>query len=375
VRVALVVPGGVDRSGEQRVIPVLLALLERLARRHDVQVFALRQEAEPARWPLCGATIHNIGGTGGWRTQLRAVRAIVQEHGRQPFDLVHSIWSGPCGVVAVASARWLGLPSAVHVAGGELVALPEIGYGAQLHWKARWIERWTLRHTQIVSAASDPMVSELARRGRRARRIALGVDLAQWPPRALHRRAAGERLRLIHVASLNRVKDAPTLLRAVALLAAEGLDFQLDIVGEDTLGGQIQALALECELLPQVHFHGFLTQRELQPLLARAHLLVMSSLHEAGPVVVLEAATMGIPCVGTAVGHLAEWHPEAALAVGVGDFRALSAAVRQLAHDETLRLRLGQAAQQRAVREDADHTAREFERLYAELSLAGHRAS
>ena len=74
---------------------------------------------------------------------------------------------------------------------------------------------------------------------------------------------------------------------------------------------------------------------------------------EAGPVVVLEAATMGIPCVGTAVGHLAEWHPEAALAVGVGDFRALSAAVRQLAHDETLRLRLGQAAQQRAVREDA----------------------
>lgn len=369
------VPGGVDRSGEQRVIPVLLALLQRLARQHDLQVFALRQEPEPDSWALCGATIHNIGAAAGRGTLVRALRTIVQQHHQQPFDLVHSIWSGGCGAVAVTAARWLGLPSAVHLAGGELVALPEIGYGAQLHWKSRWLERWTLHLAQIVSAASDPMVSELARRGCRARRIPLGVDLALWPPRALRRRAAGERLRLIHVASLNRVKDTPTLLRAMAQLVIEGLDFQLDIVGEDTLGGQIQALARQSGLLPQVRFHGFLTQGELQPLLARAHLLVMASLHEAGPVVVLEAATMGVPCVGTAVGHLAEWHPEAALAVGVGDDRALASAVLSLAQDETRRLRLGQAAQQRAVREDADHTASEFERLYAELRLHFHGAS
>lgn len=44
MKLALVVPGGVDRSGEFRVIPVLLALVERLARAHDVHVFALRQE-------------------------------------------------------------------------------------------------------------------------------------------------------------------------------------------------------------------------------------------------------------------------------------------------------------------------------------------
>src|SRR5687767_8438704 len=43
-RVALVVPGGVDRTGEYRVIPALLSLLERLATRFDVDVFALTQE-------------------------------------------------------------------------------------------------------------------------------------------------------------------------------------------------------------------------------------------------------------------------------------------------------------------------------------------
>ena len=47
---ALVLPGGVDRSGEVRVIPAFLALIERLARSHELHVFALRQEARPGSW-------------------------------------------------------------------------------------------------------------------------------------------------------------------------------------------------------------------------------------------------------------------------------------------------------------------------------------
>ena len=34
MKLALVLPGGVDRSGEYRVFPVFMALIERLARRH-----------------------------------------------------------------------------------------------------------------------------------------------------------------------------------------------------------------------------------------------------------------------------------------------------------------------------------------------------
>ena len=61
MKLALVVPGGVDRSGEFRVIPVLLALIRRLACEHEVHVFALRQEASADCWHLVGAHIHNIG--------------------------------------------------------------------------------------------------------------------------------------------------------------------------------------------------------------------------------------------------------------------------------------------------------------------------
>ena len=58
MKLALLMPGGVDRSGEHRVIHAFLWLLERLARRHEVHVFALNQEPEPAEWDLLGAHVH-----------------------------------------------------------------------------------------------------------------------------------------------------------------------------------------------------------------------------------------------------------------------------------------------------------------------------
>ena len=60
-----------DRSGTERVIPILLAMVERVAAEHELHVFALRQESDPATWPLLGATVHNAGTR---RPSLRAWR-------------------------------------------------------------------------------------------------------------------------------------------------------------------------------------------------------------------------------------------------------------------------------------------------------------
>lgn len=366
MKLALVVPGGVDRSGEFRVIPALLALIVRLARTHEVHVFALHQEAAPACWELAGAHIHNIG---EGRTRLRAIAAIRAEHRRAPFDAIHAIFSGSCSLVAVAAAKLLRRPSLVHVAGGELVALHAIAYGGRRTWKARLREAVVLRGADAITAASAPILESLHALGLEARRVPLGVDLMAWPPRAPRGRVAGP-ARLIHVASLNRVKDQPTLLRALAILAGAGPDFEMDIVGVDTLQGEMQRLAGRLGLDGRVRFLGFRTQRELRLLMESADLLVMSSLHEAGPLVTLEAAATGVPTVGTAVGHIAEWAPTAALAVPIGDAPALADSIRRLLDDEELRLRLAAAAQLRALCEDADHTARAFEALYLRLRAA-----
>lgn len=363
MKLAIVLPGGVDRSGEYRVIPVFLALIARLAREHEVHVFVLHQEPLPATWPLAGATIHNIGA--GW-TRLRAVAAIVREHRRGRFDVVQAIFSGACSLIAVTAARLLRLPSAVHIAGGELVALDDIGYGGRRYWKGRLREAVTLRATSRVTAASAPIVDALRALGVSGRRVALGVDLDAWPPLAPRPRTQ-PCFRFVHVASLNPVKDQATLLRALAALAGEGRPFTLDVVGVDTLDGVIQALAVELGLGGRVRFTGFRTQRELRPLIEAADLLLLSSRHEAGPLVLLEAAVAGVPTVGTAVGHLVEWAPSAALAVPVGDATALAAAISRVIDDEALRMRLAVNAQRRALAEDAGHTARTFESLYREL--------
>lgn len=360
MKIALVVPGGVDRSGESRVIPALLALIGQLARRHEVHVFALHQEELPGEWDLAGARIHNIG---EHRTRLRAIRAIRGEHRRAPFDAIHAIFSGDCGLVAVAAARLLRVRSLVHIAGGELVAMPDIDYGGRRRRASRLREAIVLRAADAVTAASAPVLDSLRALGIPARRVPLGVDLEAWPPLPPRPRTGGP-ARLVHVASLNRVKDQATLLRALALLRERGLAFTVDIAGVDTLDGEIQAMAASLGLADAIRFHGFRTQRELRPMLAAADLLVMSSRHEAGPLVALEAAVMGVPTAGTAVGHLREWAPTAASVAATGDADALAGAIGRVLADEALRLRMGGAAQRIALREDARFTARSFEALY-----------
>lgn len=368
MRVALVVPGGVDRSGEYRIIPALVALLARLSRAHDLQVIALAQESKACEWQLAGAHIRNIG---LHLTRTRALAAILAMHGASRFELVHAIWSGACGLIAVAAGSLLRIPSLIHVAGGELVALPEIGYGGALTWRGRIRERMTLRAASAVSAASAPVIEAVAALGVIAQRVPLGVDLSAWPPREPVRRDPRRSARLIHVASLNRVKDQPTLLRALAALARTGIEFHLDVVGEDTLAGQMQALARELGLSARIEFRGFLPQRLLRPLVEAADLMIVSSRHETGPLVALEAAVAGVPTVGTAVGHLAEWAPQAAVAVSVGDPAALGNAIAALLTDEELRLRIAREAFHRAILEDADFTARRFQAIYTNLAGTG----
>ena len=162
MRIALIVPGGVDRSGEYRVIPALLALISRLSSHREVHVFALAQEPEASDWDLAGARIHNIGVS---PTHLRAIRSIYRMHRTSPFDIVHAIWSGKCGFAAAVAGKLLGIPSLIHVAGGELVALPEIGYGGAQTWRGRVRETLVLRGVSTVTAASAPMIAAVVPAG------------------------------------------------------------------------------------------------------------------------------------------------------------------------------------------------------------------
>jgi glycosyltransferase involved in cell wall biosynthesis len=364
MKLAILLPGGVDRTGERRVTPAFLWLLERLARRHDVHVFTFNQEPEPASWELLGARVRNVGPGKGWRRRLAA--AFAAEHRASRFELIHGIfgWGGTYGALLGWRHR---VPMLFHPSGAELVALHDIGYGMRCTARGRLELRIAIAGARRVTVATAYMEDLAAALRIDAERVPLGVAIDRWPPCDPRPRQTSQQVRLVHVGDIRPVKDQATLLSAAESLRRAGLDFHLDMVGLDTMGGAVQRSSCAQSVELHVRWHGVLGRGELRGLMERADILLMSSRHEAEPLVVLEAAVVGVPTVGTNVGHVADWAPDAAVAVAVGDADALARETMALVADEPRRLAIAREAQRRAIALDADNTAATFERIYREM--------
>jgi glycosyltransferase involved in cell wall biosynthesis len=419
MKIALVANGGFDRSGREAVIPVLLNLVARLARRHEVHVFTLAQYPEPCTYPLLGATVHNLAalpaprgntinhgsvsrpanhadnhpGNGGpqvipgpapapnghpWPRRtvpgfgvLRAAPRLLRElRAAGPFDVLHAYMGSPAAVVALLAARRLRLPFVVTFDGNELVALPEIGYGLGLSYRGRLARKLIARAADRITVSTLYMSLLAREQGLRAEVIPLGVDLSMVPPQSPA--TEGPPWRLLNVANINPVKDQPTLLQALALVRAQEPAVHLHIVGTDTLSGAIHAQADLLGLGGHVTFTGALPADEVWPYYARSHLLLLPSRHEAAGVAVLEAAACSLPTVGTDVGYVSEWALRgAARVIRVGDAPALSRAILELLRDRAARRRMGEEARTLACAHNADWSATRFEELYQQVIKSG----
>jgi glycosyltransferase involved in cell wall biosynthesis len=363
MRIAFVATGGFDRSGRERVIPSLLWLIERLARQHEVVVYVLRYLDTPARYQLAGATISDLGSPEGPARQAATLLRAMREDG--PFDIVHGYWAVPAGWLVALLGLRLGIPSIVTLDSGEFASLPSIGYGLQSSPRTRLLVRTATALASHLTVCSEYQAGLAQARGLAPQVIPLGVDPGlfsrrQTPP------SSGGPFRLLHVASLNPVKDQVTLLQALRALGDGTLDATLDIVGEDTMAGRLQWVARELGVLGRVTFHGFLPSEALAPLYHAADLFVLTSLHEAAAVVLLEAAACEVPVIGSAVGYIADWAPDRATAVPPGRPGELADAIDRLLRDSSRRRDTAAAAAQWACAHDANWTAQQFDALYRE---------
>ena len=364
-RICLLVPGGVDRSGTHRVIPCILALIERLARNVDLHVLALKQETERRSYDLLGARVHCVPR----HSRTAALRWLLRHGAEYDFDLLHALWMHPQGTAAAAAGALLRRPVLLHINGGDLADVRDIRFGGHASMTGRLRLRAARAGAVHVTVPSEAQVHRARELGFSAERLTLGVPLDRWPVRAPRPRRPGAALRLLSVGSLNRVKDHATLLHAVALLRGRGIAVRLDCVGEDTLQGECEALAADLGLGQCVRFHGFLPYGALRARFEDADALIVSSLFEADPIAALEAAIAGIAVIGTAVGHLAEWTPDASLVCAPSDPAALAACIAAIDGDEPRRLELARAAQAIAVEHDADRAADRVLALYEELAV------
>jgi glycosyltransferase involved in cell wall biosynthesis len=264
------------------------------------------------------------------------------------------------------------VPSLVHVAGGELVAMPDIAYGGALGRGGRLIAAGGLKGADHVTVATQWMAAHVrARRYRVDDVVPLGVDTERFRPADGEPAAApGQPPRLVHIGSLNGVKDQATLLKAFATVHQARPDATLDIAGVDTTDGATRRLAAQFGVADAVRFHGFVPSDELVALVQGASLHVLSSRHDAGPVAVLEAAACGVPTVGTAVGHVADLaaaDPPGAVAVPIRHADELAAAILAVLDDEPRRRALAAAARAFALANDRRATVARFDAAYRQL--------
>jgi glycosyltransferase involved in cell wall biosynthesis len=151
-------------------------------------------------------------------------------------------------------------------------------------------------------------------------------------------------------------KDVPTLIQAYGAIP-EALRRQLLLVGDyfegDTFNRQrIEDAMAQSGAAEDIQITGYVENRSVPEYLRRMRVFVLSSLHEGFPNTILEAASLGVPVVATAVDGVKDIYGDgdAALLVPPGDPAALAQAVSRVLGDAGLAARLSEASLETAAR-------------------------
>jgi len=153
---------------------------------------------------------------------------------------------------------------------------------------------------------------------------------------------------VIAIGRLGNEKGFDYLIKAIALLAGEGIQCKLVILGEGKEKENLLKLVEKLGLNDRVSFEGF--QENPYKYLARSTVFVLSSLYEGFPNVLLEAMALGIPSVATRC----PTGPDEIITEGVdgvlippADEKAIADSIKKLLLDEDLRKRLSEAGKRR----------------------------
>ena len=155
---------------------------------------------------------------------------------------------------------------------------------------------------------------------------------------------------LLFVGRITEDKGVQELLRAFGALKAASSEAHLVFVGpldaESGVGGAISHE--DIEQARDVHMVGHSEYPEAY--MAIADVLCLPSYREGFGTVVIEAAAMGVPTIGTDIYGLVDsiMHEETGLLVPPQNTEALVSAISRLLDDNTLRSRMSEAAKRRA---------------------------
>jgi glycosyltransferase involved in cell wall biosynthesis len=189
---------------------------------------------------------------------------------------------------------------------------------------------------------------------------------------AVVRPRGSQRLRALFVGRLTNWKGVETLLLAARDLQA----LDVEIVGDGPLWPHLVELAAQLGLTDRVLFRGRVSAEGVRDAMARAHVLVLTSLYEGLSHTVLEAFAAGLPCIVSDRGGNEEVVKDAhnGLVVPAQDVAFLAHALGRLAIDDAFRCTLAAAALETVRAFDLADTVMSTERLLLDESGLGRHS-
>ncbi len=177
----------------------------------------------------------------------------------------------------------------------------------------------------------------------------LGVDTERLRPQIF--RDHSEPFELLCAGRMTAVKGQHTLLDAMELLRARNCSVRLHFAGDGEDRVALQEHVSAAALGDSVVFHGFVNQDELRKLYANTDVFVLPSFEEGVPVVLMEAMSLGIPCIATWVNGIPELIRNGidGLTVSPADPVALANAIAICLQDQRIRQQLSIKARERAI--------------------------
>ena len=197
-----------------------------------------------------------------------------------------------------------------------------------------------------------------------------GIDTETFRPAAgqhggVHPTVDPEALSVLFVGRLGPLKGVGLAIRAVAKLAADGVDAELLVAGTGGRESYLRGLAAELEITQQVRFLGAVAHEELPALYASADAFVLPSRFDSFGLVLLEAMACGTPVIGTDVGGIPTVIEDGTTGFLVSRSPTALAARLAALEDATLRTEMGRAARARAEELSWDSVAERVEGVYA----------
>jgi colanic acid/amylovoran biosynthesis glycosyltransferase len=189
-----------------------------------------------------------------------------------------------------------------------------------------------IERSAFVAAVSSYGLSQLYRRSSfrdwaKLHVVRCGVDTEFLDA---PRRRVPSTPRLVCVGRLSAQKGQRILIEAAAQLKREGLCFELVLVGDGEMRGEIETAIVESDLDREVRILGWATGERVREEILASRALVLPSFAEGLPVVLMEAFALGRPVISTHIAGIPELVlPDSGWLVPAGSVSALAAAMRE----------------------------------------------